>query len=188
MSSKHAPPLVTRERLRTLIPQCGPRGATTDDISRLLGLPPANSQVCNGMNKLAANGFLFTAGPKRMRRFFLTQAEALAFAPVYQAELEERKRERIRAEKRRQYQNRKARQALREPKERKLGTVSIPRPEPKPAAPQEVIVPPNVKRTVAKAPPGRFEVTGPVPSIFGTRPGQYLPEARYSRYLEGTNA
>jgi hypothetical protein len=46
------------------------------------------------------------------------------------------------------------------------------RPTPAPTAPPEVITPADVKRTVAKAPPGRFEVQH-APKIFGGRIGQY---------------
>lgn len=45
-------------------------------------------------------------------------------------------------------------------------------PTPAPTAPPEPITPANVKRTVAKAPPGRFEVQH-APKIFGGRIGQY---------------
>lgn len=51
----------------------------------------------------------------------------------------------------------------------------------------EVIVPANVKRTVAPTPPGRYEASGPVIGGFATlRPGHYLPEAGFSAYLEAT--
>lgn len=45
-------------------------------------------------------------------------------------------------------------------------------PTPAPTAAPEVITPADVKRTVAKAPPGRFEVQH-APKIFGGRIGQY---------------
>lgn len=49
----------------------------------------------------------------------------------------------------------------------------------------EVIVPANVKRTVAPSPPGRYEASGPVIGGFATlRPGHYLPEAGFSSYLD----
>ncbi len=71
--------------------------------------------------------------------------------------------------------------------------VSLPTPIPAPVAiaeeqcrpSGEVIVPPDVKRTVAPACAGRFEVSGPVIGGFATmRPGQYLPEAGFSSYLD----
>ena len=50
----------------------------------------------------------------------------------------------------------------------------------------EVIVPPDVKRTIAPVRPGRFEPTGPIVGGFATmRPGQYLPETGFSGYVGG---
>lgn len=51
----------------------------------------------------------------------------------------------------------------------------------------EIVIPPNVKRTVGPTPAGRYEVTGPVIGGFATmRPGHYLPDAGYSSYLDHT--
>lgn len=51
----------------------------------------------------------------------------------------------------------------------------------------DVIVPPDVKRTVAPVRPGRFEPTGPVLGGFATmRPGQYLPETGFSGYVDNS--
>lgn len=50
----------------------------------------------------------------------------------------------------------------------------------------EVIIPPDVKRTIAPVRPGRFEPTGPIVGGFATmRPGQYLPETGFSGYVGG---
>ncbi len=63
--------------------------------------------------------------------------------------------------------------------------VSIPTRQLRPSG--EVIVPGDVKRTIAPVHPGRFEATGPIAGGFATmRPGQYLPETGFSAYLGGT--
>ncbi len=49
----------------------------------------------------------------------------------------------------------------------------------------EVVIPENVKRTVQVAPPGRFALSGLVVGGFATmKPGQYLDDSGFSRYLE----
>lgn len=51
----------------------------------------------------------------------------------------------------------------------------------------EMIVPPDVKRTIAPVHPGRFAPTGPITDGFAAmRPGQYLPETGFSSYVGGT--
>jgi hypothetical protein len=57
---------------------------------------------------------------------------------------------------------------------------------PRPAPTLNPVIPPNVKITRLPAPPGRFEMAGPVVGGFATmRPGKYLEETGFSRYLEG---
>lgn len=49
----------------------------------------------------------------------------------------------------------------------------------------EVVIPENVKRTVQVAPPGRFAPSCPAVGGFATmKPGQYLDDSGFSRYLE----
>lgn len=67
----------------------------------------------------------------------------------------------------------------------KRAEISTKRAEPKPARPEEIIIPDNVKITKAETKPGRYEVTGPVIGGFATAGiGQYIGPSRFSAYLE----
>lgn len=189
----HAP---NRDAMLRAINTAGPDGITRADLAIATGL----QMVLLGatLKRLINQGRVVQAGRTQHLHFFPTQAAATAWETCEERRLKALYAQRSESDALRE----EARAAMRRKKARRLPPPDLrcvptqpgelpPVQVHKPAKgePRPVVVPANVKRTVAPVRPGRYEVSGPVIGGFATLPfGQYLDGQGYSRYLEGARA
>lgn len=184
-----------RDAVLSAINHAGPDGITRGDLSIATGLQVVLLGAT--LQRLIKQGQVVQAGRTQYLHFFPSQEAATAWEAREERRLKALYAQRSEADALRE----DARAAMRRKKARRLPPADLrcvptlpaepapvqvrkAKPEPRP-----VVIPDNVKRTVATTRPGRYEVSGPVIGGFATLPfGQYLDGQGYSRYLEGARA